>query len=357
MESAMTQSYVLRDLLHQDEMLFPNSLLLKKFLLCVHNGWFQINGCLPDKAFTLSDYLFDNERIVFDFTRLTEKNREQFSNWFIGPHKNEAYRAFLSGVTTNDNRGYTTEVGLSWWDSITNLLYYKKKSYSWSLAPNAIKLNYQLNGIELCEGEGGLLIGLNHHSAQFNDSKYHKPEENQDVLLRNTKRLLLTDTLVESLLATNLQQQDYDAMMDAPHPYSIDVASPDNRLQSMHEYRTTQLLIAMKPWYVRLWNRVSTYSEAASIDIEMQELKARTTKVADKNFHSLMTKNFVQVYIRPSNGEILIIEKRPDLDSMVFCGGGAKVLGHVGAYKAFEDAQIKETKFAGISAGAIMAIL
>jgi NTE family protein len=348
----MTRESVLAKLLHQDETLHPNSLLLKKFLLCAHHGWFRINGCAPDKLFTLGDYLFDDERIVFDFTRLSETSRDEFMNWFMTPHQDNAFRAYPTGVATNDYRGYTAEVGLSWWGRITNLLFYKKKSYLWNLAPIELSLHYQLNGIEICKGENGLLIGLNQFAIDEIDNKYHEPADNQDKPLRNTKRVLLTDNIVKELLATDLQATDYEAIINNPHPYSINVLLPEKRVNQMHEYRQTQRFIATLPWYTRLWRWIKKQFETPDTDIEMKELRS-----GDKNFQPYVRKDKAQVFKRPNNGEVLVIEKRPDLDSMVFCGGGAKIYGHVGAYKAFEEAGIKPTKFAGSSAGGIMASL
>ncbi|MDP1601707.1 MAG: patatin-like phospholipase family protein [Legionella sp.] len=349
----MTRESVLAKLLHQNAALHPNTLLLKKYLLCVHNGWFRINGCAPDETFTLGDYLFDDERIVFDFTRLSEACRDEFLNWFMKPHEDKAFRAFPTGVSTNDYRGYTAEVGLSWWGRITNLLFYKKKSYLWNLAPIELTLNYQLNGMEISKGENGLLIGLNQFAVEEIDNKYHESVDNQDKPLRNTKRLFLTDDIVKELLATDLKLPNYEAMVHNPHPYSIHVELPEKRVREMHEYRLTQRLVVTLPWYTRLWRWLKKkLFESPSTDIEMKELRS-----GDKNYPAdpYIVKDNVQVFKRPYNGEILIKEKRPDLDSMVFCGGGAKIYGHVGAYKAFEDAGITgTTKYAGSSAGGIM---
>ena len=41
----------------------------------------------------------------------------------------------------------------------------------------------------------------------------------------------------------------------------------------------------------------------------------------------------------------------------MYCGGGAKIFGHVGFWKALNEANIHPSKFAGSSAGAIMALL
>lgn len=348
----MAREDVLIELLNKDTEHYPNILLLKKLLLSTHHGWFRINGLPPDKNYTLADYLFDDERLIIDFTRMSGQTRKKFINWFLMPHGRDAHMAFLSGVATNDYRGYTAEVGLSWWGRITNLWYYKKKSYHWHLAPIEFSFNYQLTGLEICQGEHGLLIGFNQFSTEGNGIKYHEENDNQVEPLRNTKRVLLTDEMVDKLISINLEVQDYRSIIKNPHPFSINVVSHNQRMKAMHEYRQTQRLLTINSWYTHLWRWLKSWFEKQDNAIEMEEIR-----YGNKDYQSLFSENKVHLFKRYHNGEILVTEKRPELDSMVYCGGGAKIFAHVGAFKAFEEAHIKPTKYAGSSAGAIMAIL
>ena len=348
----MIRENVLSHLLHQDDASNPNIVLLKKYLFCIHQGWFRINGAAPDKDYTLGDYLLDDERIVFDYTRLSDQSRESFTKWFLMPHAQDARKAFLSGVATNDYRGYTAEVSFSWWGRITNLIYYKKKSYHWPLAPLELSLDYQLTGMEICQGKNGLLIGLNQFATEHPGSKYQALDDKQENPLRNVKRLVLTDDLVERLINTDLHAQDFDEMICKPHPYAIQVNYLAQRFQEMREHRQTQRFIAKLPWYVRLWQWIKSKFETPNNDYEMDEFRTIET-----DYQPIINHENATVLQRPCTGEILIKEKRPELNSFVWCGGGAKFFAHVGAYKAFEDAGIKVSKFAGSSAGGIMGIL
>ncbi|MGQ3887443.1 Dot/Icm T4SS effector VpdC [Legionella sp. CNM-1927-20] len=349
----MRQGKVLGELLRQNGQGSPNSILLKKYLLCAYYGWFRINGLSPDEQFSLSDYLFDDERLVFDFTHLSKTAREEFLNWFLSPHLMQAQRTFLTGAKTNDYRGYTAEVGLSWWGRITNLLFYRKRAYKWQLASCKLAQNHQLNSIEITEGENGLLIGFNQNATKETANKYHLDNDNQDKPLRNTKRIFLNDALVKQLISTDLKTQDYASMVLKPHPFSVHVNSPAQRIQAMHEYRQVQGFISTLSWYTRFWRWIkSCFISNPMVSKVAQPERRNFTK------HQLLTKKgTIQVYQRADSGEILIIEKRPDLDTSVYCGGGVRFFGHIGAYKAFEDAKIKYKKFAGSSAGAIMATL
>ncbi|STX28941.1 esterase of the alpha-beta hydrolase superfamily [Legionella beliardensis] len=350
----MGKGHVLSELLQQNGIKNPNSVLLKKYLLCVYFGRFRINGLSPDQQFSLSDYLLDEERVIFDFTHLSKQKKDEFLNWFLEAHQKNAQRFFLSDATTNDYRGYTAEVGLSWWGRITNLLFRRKKSYKWHLAPFELTNDYQLNSIEISEGEYGLLIGLNQHATENTANKYHLDNDNQDKPLRNTKRVFFTDALVKQLMLSDLDSFDYSEIVSNPHPFAIRVISQEQRLKAMHEHRQVQGLIYTLSWHARLWRWFITWFQPLAIK---PEIKQQEQKVSFKEPQLLTIKGNVQVYQRPDNGEILITEKRPDLDTFVFCGGGVKFFAHLGAYKAFEDAKIKPKKFAGSSAGAIMAIL
>ncbi|KTD22797.1 esterase of the alpha-beta hydrolase superfamily [Legionella lansingensis] len=349
----MPREDVLSALLGKDIDYNPNILLLKKFILTVHYGWFRVNGLSPDVTFTLGDYLLDNERVIIDFTRMSEQAREKFLDWFLVPHRGDAHMELLSGVATNNYRGYTAEVGLSWWGRITNLIYYRKKSYHWHLAQFELSLNYQLTGLEICQDSHGLLIGLNQFSIEDNKgAKYREPDDNQTEPLRNTKRVLLTDEMVSKLVTCDLNSQDFNSMIYNPHPFAIDVVSYGKRMLDMREYRFTQRLLSTKSWYVRLFDWIKHWFVTPEQKIELEEMH-----FGSKKYQLLFEDNGVRVFKRENDSQIFVTEKRPELDSVVYCGGGAKIFAHVGAKKAFEEAHIELNKFAGSSAGGIMAIL
>jgi len=348
----MPGNEVLTDLLNQDGLTHPNSDLLKKYVLCLHRGWFRVNNAPPSDQFSLGDYLLDDERVVLDFTHLTEREKAGFLEWFLKPHGEHANRAFLSGVKTTDYRGYTAEVPLSWWGRITNLLFYKKKSWEWpltplDLVPNAqLEINHQINGLELCEGANGLLISLNQLGADEQPGKYQAPGSIQNGLLRNTKRVYLTADLVKRLKAIRLEDEDFNACVNQPHPYAVPIRNQNAYYKSMKNYRHTQRLEIPLSWYKRIWKWILSWFNPKQAD-----------EPCSNNFVLLASHDGVEIYQREEDRAILISEKRPDLNTAVLSGGGAKIFGHVGAYGEFERAGIKPIRFAGSSAGAIMALL
>ncbi|MFC3909653.1 Dot/Icm T4SS effector VpdC [Legionella dresdenensis] len=336
----MTKESVLNKLLQQQT---ANTLLLKKFFLCVHKGWFRINGAAPDNQIDLGRYLLNNERVMLDFTRLRKPCRDKFTNWFIQPHFHDA-RSFLSGVATTEYRGYTAEVGLSWW----GYLFHRKKSLQWPLMPFELTRDYQLNSLEICEGANGLSIGLNQFAVGNQDDVYLQPDYEQNKPILNTKRLFLTESLVEDLIKTNINELCFQEILNSPHPFSIPVNNYQARANSMYEHRKTERFITPQPWYLRLylWIKALFSSQMANQDA-----------LPKKNFQPLITSEKLRVMQCSNTGEILVQEKRPDLDTLVLCGGGAKVFAHIGAFNALETNKIPLKKYAGSSAGAMMAIL
>lgn len=76
----MTPQYVISELL-KSETKYPQNLeLLKKVILVAYLGRLQINGQSPDNNITLGDYLFDEERMIFDYTRLSDEKKMCYLN-------------------------------------------------------------------------------------------------------------------------------------------------------------------------------------------------------------------------------------------------------------------------------------
>ena len=75
----MTPQHVISQLLESDTK-YPNNLnLLKKIILSAYLGRFRVNGLPPDNKIAFGSYLFDDERVMFDFTRLSDKKKDVFA--------------------------------------------------------------------------------------------------------------------------------------------------------------------------------------------------------------------------------------------------------------------------------------
>lgn len=343
----MTPQHVISQLLESDTKYPRNLDLLKKIILTAQLGRLQINGLPPDNKISLANYLFDDENIMFDFTRLTEEKREIFTHWLLGEHQKDKTRSYFRGGAVNEYRGFTAETFLSWWGMLKSWLKKKHSDY-WKVTDLNMSLNYQLKGIEMFQGKQGILIGFDQFLAPETGTKYHEPGDSQNEPLGNTKRVLITEQLVDQLLACNIHKQPYEEICKKPHPQAIQVFEMQKRLDQMYDYRYVQRFVVLQPWYIRIWGWIFPWFR--------KEHQAKYKPVANNHLTMLYQSDTVQIEQYSKTHEILVKEKRPDIDNIVFCGGGAKLFGHVGFWYALNEANIKPTKFAGSSAGAIMAL-
>lgn len=320
-------------------------LLLKKIMLTVALGRLRIHGEPPDDSVSLADYFLDEENVILDCTRLSEDVRPQLDRWLLEVHQDTRELNYFNKVATTDYRGFTAEVSLSLWGQIKRWFFGKPTNY-WPLATMAVNLEPQLLGIDIQEGMHGLLVGLHQKNIPISGYKYSHPREHQYHPMGNTKRVYLTDKLVYQLVHTDLNTVDLDTMYKNPHLQSISVENHDKRFNEMETYRKIQQF-ADKPWYASALDWVmSWFVKPKTVDngpsIQLQKI---------------MEEQGVSIFASQTTNEIIVREPRPDLDSLVLCGGGIKLFTHVGVLKAFKEADIQFKKFAGSSAGGIIDLL
>ncbi len=348
----MTPQHVISQLLESDTKYPGNLDLLKKIILTTSLGRFRINNLSPDNRITLGSYLFDEERVMFDYTRLSDHKRALFFQWLLGPHQEEKKTVYLSSVHVNEYRGFTSEVALSWWGRLISW-FEDRFSEQWKITDLNLSLNYQLTGIEVCHGQQGSLIGFNQFLAPRSGTKYKAANDPQQEPLGNTKRVFITDSLVDQLMNTEIKNINYESLCKSPHPQSIEVTNLEARHEEMHAYRTIQRFIDHKPWYIRLWNW------CASLFTEQEEpaVRVKKTVVAPAAPKLLYESETTEIYQREPTNEVLVKEKRPEITNLVLCGGGGKIFAHIGVWKALCEANVRPVNFAGSSAGAIMSLL
>ncbi|HHI9453686.1 TPA: Dot/Icm T4SS effector VpdC [Legionella anisa] len=348
----MTPQHVISQLLASDTHQYPQNLeLLKKIIITAYLGRLQINGLPPDNKIAFGNYLFDNEQIMFDFTRVSDEKRALFKQWFLEPHQKDKTKAFLSGVTVNEYRGFTAEVALTWWGRIVSWFQGLYQEH-WRISDLDLSLknisHYQLTGIQMCHGNHGTLIGFNQFLVPGIGTKYNDPNDSQQEPLGNTKRVFITDKLVDKLIAFNVKNIKFESVCKSPHPQSIEVSDPQERLDKMHDYRKMQRFMSLKPWYVRIWSWFFPW---------INDEKVKSKSIKEKQVVSLYETKKIEIFRFLKSHEILVRERKPNIENIVFCGGGAKIFAHVGVWKALNEAKIYPDKFAGSSAGAIMALL
>ncbi|BCA95372.1 hypothetical protein TUM19329_17330 [Legionella antarctica] len=347
----MTPQHVISQLLESDTNYPHNLNLLKKIILTTYLGRLRINNLSPDNLITLGSYLFDEERIMFDYTRLSEHKKSLFIQWLLGSHQEEKKTVFLSGVHINEYRGFTSEVALNWWGRLISW-FENRFSEQWKITDLNLSLNYQLTGIEICHGQQGSLIGFNQFLAPRTGTKYKAANDPQQEPMGNTKRVFITNALVDQLMNTDLKNINYESVCKSPHPQSIEVTNLGVRHQEMHDYRIIQRFSGHKPWYIRFWKW------CASLFVNQdEELLVKKATVAPSAPELLYENETIRIYQREPTHEVLVKEKRPEINNLVLCGGGGKIFAHIGVWKALCEANIRPVNFAGSSAGAIMSLL
>ncbi|STY29419.1 phospholipase, patatin family [Legionella wadsworthii] len=348
----MTPQHLISQLLQSDAHQYPQNIeLLKKIIMTAYLGRLEINGQPPDNKIAFGNYLFDNEQVMFDLTRVSDKKRDVFKNWFLEPHQKDKTKAFLSGVTVNEYRGFTAEVALTWWGRLVSWFQGLYQEH-WKISDIDFSFknisHYQLTGIQMCHGINGTLIGFNQFLVPGTGTKYKDSEDPQQEPLGNVKRVFLTDSLIDQLISLNIKNIKFESVCKSPHPQSIEVIDPQERLDKMYDYRKMQRYMSHKPWYIRIWSWLFPW---------IYEEKVKSKSIKDKHVVPLYATKKVEIFRFLKSYEILVRERKPQIENIVFCGGGAKIFAHIGVWKALNEAKIKPEKFAGSSAGAIMALL
>lgn len=342
----MTPQHVITQLLKSDEE-NHNVQLLRKLILTAYFGRFRVNGQPPDNKIPLGNYLFDEERMMFDFTHLSAKKRDQFLHWLLDPHQEKKEKKKFSRAGVNEYRGFTAERPLGLWKSFKNWVQGKHSDY-WAINDFGQLLDYKLHGIEIVPGKDGLLVGFDQSLVPDSGDKYKSDDDLEFSPLGNVKRIHLTNKMVDQLISGKLNSKNIEQIITSAHPHAVPVMN-EKRHEEMYAYRKTHEFIPPKPWYVRLWLWICSWFASKP---EKKPYKSSAIKL-----NTLDKDDDICIYQNESTQEIIVTEKKPGIDNLVFCGGGAKIFAHVGVIKALNEAHIAPTKFAGSSAGAIMALL
>lgn len=345
----MTPQHVISQLLESDSKSLKNVEFLKKIILTAYLGRLRVNGQSPDNQISLANYLFDQERIIFDFNRVSDLKKEMFQKWLLQSANKKNNEKAYGNFAVNEYRGFTSEKQLGFWGTLKRRI---RKEYTehWKIRDLDLTLHYQLLGIDLCHGQQGTLIGFKQFLVPPSGTKYKSAENHQFEPLRNTKRVYITDKLVDQLLNLNWSTLKFESICKGPHPQAITVSNYENRYKKMLEYRTIQNYKGSNSLFSKIWNWILSWfrSEPKPTSEKPKQIKPKLTFLdEDEN---------TNIYQR-ENSEVLVREKRPNIENLVFCGGGAKIFAHIGVWKALNEVKIEPKKFAGSSAGAIIGLM
>ena len=266
----------------------------------------------------------------------------------MNDHQKEKEKAPLGDTFVNEYRGFTAEVALSLWGSIKAWFKNRHSDY-WKVSDLDLSLKYQLTGISMYHGNQGILIGFNQFLVPSTGAKYCSAQESQIGLLRNTKRVFVTDQLVEQLTQLDLKKVRFETVCKSAHPHSIDVTNLQARHEEMHHYRKMQKFYKKKSWYIQLYFWI--------ISLFISEVVEKKQYTAENNLILLYETDKVKIYQRSLTKEILVRENRTRFRESCLLWGWGKNSCSCWGVAALIDAGIRPFKFAGSSAGAIMALL
>ena len=97
------------------------------------------------------------------------------------------------------------------------------------------------------------LIGFDQFLVPSTGTKYKGPNDPQREPLGNTKRVFITDRLVDQLVGLNIKDLKFEAVCKNPHPQSVDVINQEARFEEMQDYRKTNRFRTLKSWLTRAW--------------------------------------------------------------------------------------------------------
>lgn len=318
---------------------------LVKIILTCSKGRLRINNTSPDRQFTLKQYLFDHEHLIFDFSRLNDQQKSRFISWLITPYSQNSQTAFLNDLGFNECRGFTAEAELTWWGKLRNELLHRKTDY-FQIAANVPQAPEEIKGIDLGKGHNGLLIGFRLNEYDQSNAKYSVPEVQLKKAIGNVKRVFITEHLIDELENTSIAEFNAEHLLNQPHPWSIVVPDEKKRYQEMGDYRRINRF-DYPPFKLAKLARWLRENEVHSGNED--ELAAE--------LEPIISRKRLTVFQKKDDGELLVVEKKPPSDILVFSGGGSRIFAFIGVLKAFEQTGIKPRRFAGSSAGAIVSAL
>lgn len=346
---------VVTNLLKSQTLNQRNLNLIKKILLSAYMGRLLVNGQPPDIQIPIVNYLFDSERVIFDLTRLSDGKRELFEQWLLDEHQKAQSTSLFSSASVNEYRGYTAEETLNWWGNLKRF-FFGPHVQRWKISELDLSLHYQLLGVEVIKGDSGILIGFDQVNTSKAKDQYRQPfllDDNE--YMGNTKRIYLTDSILAKLLDASLDDVDFSAISQSPHPLSVKVSDCQARYENMRQHRQAHRYSVTKPWYIRVWDWAVSLFKKLNENPETQSESPQPGPLAAP-LKSLFRDEKVKLYRRESTKQIIVYEKRPDIENLVLCGGGPKIYGHLGVWKALNEKGIVPKRFAGTSAGAIISL-
>lgn len=349
----MSRADYLKALFESDELQAEDAdgkALLQKIILLCNQGRLQINGQSPNKAYALGDYLLDDKRLMLDWGRLSKKHRKLLMDWLFTSHQSTLKPKNDLNYSIDESRGLPEEQKLSWWQRLMNMLFFNGRSYTYHWDNPLFGSEYQLSRIDFNLSQHGSLIDFVSNYNFLDEEYLEVAEEYQsEGEPQNIKRLILTDEVIDRVVGVDLSEFDFVKFVQEPHPHAIDIYSEAYRAQRMMDFRESHGYHKYTSFLFRIFNLLKT--------LWFEWVAPYSTPKITPKYEKFCEIEDGSIYICPTTGAVSVYEKRTEPDTFVFCGGGAKIFGHLGAVEALKHYHMIPKVYAGSSAGAIMACM
>lgn len=332
----------------------PRVNFLRKLILCLQCD-LRVNGQAPDDRFSLYDHLACADNFYLDLSKLSKANKKKLQTWLILNHRSQMSQEFARDHLLEESHLHSKEKKLGFFERLRHSRLFSNHFYKMSLPRSKSHPDDDLF-VDILNGKNSIGIHFSHTSQ--NAASLSVPSYEDSDATRNALRVQIHDEDVNRLLQTDLNAIDFSKRLSKPHPQAIRVLDQARRVNNMLNHRQSHgflekpqkgLFKTIGDGLRAAWNFITGQTPPAPIAPKRTppKLKAFVGKEDDA----------IQVKINPNTFSVLVTEKRPSIDAIAFCGGGAKIFAHIGALKEFRKQGIYPKRFTGSSAGAIMAVL
>ncbi len=326
------------------------SSFLKKLILTFYYGELRIHGRAANAHYPLSDYLLDDRRALLDFSRLSDDIKTRFKEWLFSYYQQHLSYHFQKPYELVEKMGRVSERRAGFWSRIKRIFTFSKQYHRLDFDTDFTNTRYQIKSIDFTAIENGAVIDiLPTVQLLVGEPRPTTSEYLDSVNQQDAKRLILTDEIANKIMSADESDFNYSGMLSQAHPHAVHVINQATRQKMMTDYRLMHD-IKKKPSFFRSCLKWIAEYFQTTFPIKLQPKPPQYQKKYELGDFG------IQIRIDSKTQKVRLLERKPEITTFVFCGGGGRIFGHAGAARvAMSEYGVKPIDFAGSSCGAIMA--